>query len=143
MAERVRDTERPRDRVVERVRDRVAERVRDTKQLRQSGRESERHRAAKRERERDRKKEGCAGSVRGRIRISKIIILPLKNVEINPKKKACYVSARYPFTGLYGRILPVRGRYSRYFRRYETKGYSVLVRYILTVPTGTVWNSLP
>ena len=72
MAERVGDTEQPRDRVVERVRD--------------SDRESERHRAAERKCERDRKKEGCACSVRGRIRISKITILPLKNVEINPKE---------------------------------------------------------
>ena len=86
MAQRVGDTEQPRDRVVERVRDKVTERVRDTEQLRQSGQESERHRAAERKRERDRKKEGCACSVRGRIRISKITILPLKNIEINPKE---------------------------------------------------------
>ena len=86
MAERVGDTEQPRDRVVERVRDKVTERVRDTEQLRQSGRESERHRAAERKHERDRKKEGCAGSVRGRRRISKITILPLKMLKLTPKK---------------------------------------------------------
>ena len=39
------------------------------------------------------------------------------------------------------------GQYSRYFFRYETGGLYVpvclSVRYIPTVPTGTVWNWLP
>ena len=57
------------------------------------------------------------------------------------------VSVQYAFIGRNSRISPIRlvhSRYSRYFFRYETKGVSVpvcwLVRYILAVPAVTVRN---
>ena len=118
VAERVRDravaSERQSSEAAERVRDRVAERVRGTEQLRESMREIERKRAV----------QLVLGLELG---FRRITILPLKNVKINKKKKL--------FMFLPGIHLPAETvrfrRYDQYFFRYETRGYSVPVHWLV------------
>ena len=68
------------------------------------------------------------GSVRVlELGFNKITILPLKMSKLNITG-SFYVSVRYSNTGRYSQYLPVRpvrGRYGRYFYRYETQGLTV------------------
>ena len=97
-----------------RVRDRVAERVRGTEQLRESMREIERKRVV----------QLVLGLELG---FRKITILPLKNVKINKKKKLFMFR---PGIHLPAETVRFR-RYGQYFFRYETRGYSVPVHWLV------------